>query len=502
MRKSIQLALLVLAFIPSYGQDDVRHKAYMEQLAKDRKAYNDAYIDALRYNRNTPSKQSGSSDESQKLADIIAARSGRETAAQKAERERQNEARYQENKRQEAAFNAQYALKSADETRRRNAIYEPRYQEYLATGFHTFEAKILGDSHVNAVLTPDKQRVNYSPAFPVASIRAREAYTEFKKKENSASFEELFDLVTEFNLAPYTALQALKRMEQRFPDKKALLEASYLFHTASIWGSYKDGNSYPPYYWADENIKKQMLDIFKQYFAAYPAAAMVVATKSNASYSPLKLILEEMKAKKQYKEASELAITALKAPPTWKKDEKLSRALISSMIPFLYYKGSKVRTEDIKQIAAAHQLMPRMMMEWMTGKYEGEPYRTAYRFEGYKAPFAVSYFDNGFDVAMKEIGEGGDADALNTHAIAVAFGRTKEKPKTAIDLWKKAADAGSAWALYNLFAAAWWDFKWYSVNDLPAAKEKLRAFKPATEYDKHVLKNMFDPKKEAIIFIY
>lgn len=476
----------------------------MEQLARDRKAYNDAYIDALRYNRNTPSKQTGSSssDESQKLADIIAARAGRETPAQKAERERQNEARYQENKRQEAAFNAQYALNSADDTRRRNAIFEPRYQEYLAAGFHPFEATVLGDSHVDARLTPDKEKTIYTPAFPVVSIRAKEAFTEFGQKEKTASFEELFDLVTEFNVAPYTALLALKRLEKRFPEKKALLEASYLFHTASIWGSYKDGIKNAPYYWADENIKKQMLDIFKQYFAAYPAAAMVVATKSNPSYSPLKLVLEEMKAKKQYKEASEVAIMALKAPPSWKKDEKLSRALIYSMAPFLYYKGSKVRTDDMKQIAVAHQIMPRMMIEWMTGKYEGEPYRTAYQFEGYKAPFANSYFDNGFDVVMKEIGEGGDGDALNTHAIAVAFGRTKEKPKTAVELWKRAADAGSAWGLYNLYAAAWWDFKWYSVKDLPAAKEKLRTFKPGSEYDKAVLNNMFDLKKEAIHFIY
>lgn len=503
MRKSIQLAILVLASVSSFAQDDVRHKAYMEQLAKDRKAYNDAYIDALRYNRNTPSaKQSGSSDESQKLADIFAARAGRETPAQKAERERQNEARYQENQRQQAAFRQTYAQNSADETRRRNAIYEPRYQEYLAAGFHSFEAKVFGDTHVNGSLTPDKQRTIYTPAFPVASIRAREAYTEFKRKENTASFEELFDLVTEFNLAPYTALLALKKLEKRFPEKKALLEASYLFHTASVWGTYNDGFTSAPYRWADEDIKKQVLDIYKQYFASYPAAAMLVATKANPDFSPLNLILAEMKARKQYKEASELAIMALKAPPSWKKNEKLSRALITSMISYLYYKGSKVRADDMKQIAAAHQIMPRIMMEWMTGKYEGEPYRTAYQFEGYKAPFAVSYFENGFDLAMKEIGESGDADALNTHAIAVAFDRTREKPKTAVELWKKAADAGSAWGLYNLFAAAWWKFKWYSVTDLPAAKEKLSTFKPATEYDKAVLKNMFDLKNESIIFIY
>ena len=85
---------------------------------------------------------------------------------------------------------------------------------------------------------------------------------------------------------------------------------------------------------------------------------------------------------------------------------------------------------------------------------------------------------------MKILGQAGDGDALNAYAMGVAFGKQKESPKKALEMWQAAVDNGSAWAAYNLVAATGWGFKWYSKKDIAAAGEKWLSLKPATEDDK------------------
>lgn len=375
MKTQLLSFVLALTSTLAFSQpEDARHKREMEQQEKDMKAYNKEYIDALRYNRNTPSKSSSgssSSSASQDLADIFAARAGRETSAQKAARLKENKARYQEYQKQEAAFREAYFAKSAAETRARNIIYEPRFKEYLSAGFHPWEAGRLGDSHVDAKLTPDRQSTIYSPAFPSASIRAREAFLEYKQKKQTAGFEELFDLITDFNVAPYSAKLALQDLEKRFPEKKELIDLSYPYHTASVWGRYQGGNAKPIYYFAPDSIKNQMIEIFEKALRTQPEAAMFIAAKANYSYNPIKLVVQRNSSKAFFPEAVRLVTTLLKTTPDGPLDLFGSKFQVRGYSFIFKNPMYRANAADIKAIADVHKVLPRLVVEWMNDVDDG-----------------------------------------------------------------------------------------------------------------------------------
>ncbi|RYY49098.1 MAG: hypothetical protein EOO06_08205 [Chitinophagaceae bacterium] len=496
--KKIALSLLLAAlYAGSFAQPgDARHKNYMDQLEKERKEYTQQYIDALRYNRNTPSKTStaGSTDQSQNLADIFAARAGRETAAQKAAREKLETARYEAYQKQQAEWTANYRATSERDEAIRNSIFLPRYNEYLSAGFTPLDAKVLGNSHVGHRLSADKQRNIYSPAFPPASLRAMEAFKTYQQKQNTAGFEELFDLVTDFNIAPTTVVNALQQMEKRFPEKKELIKASYLFQTASFWGKYNDPGA-APYMFAADDIKKQMLDIYEYGLKTQEAAAIFLASKAERQTTPAKLIIDKYNTKAGFPEALRLSMLVLSTKPEWGKNPELSKFLFHRYNSIFMNPQYKASAADLKQLAAVHQVTPGAVVQWLndaTWEYDRVRYDASY---GFVPPFRQSYSKNGFDLALKELGEAGDMNSLNVYALGVAFGMSKEKPKNAMNMFKRAADGGSPYALFNLIEADRWGTKWYSKDDLKEALARLKTFKLAPGEDKSLLPYYFDMEK-------
>ncbi|RYY69510.1 MAG: hypothetical protein EOO13_09305 [Chitinophagaceae bacterium] len=493
------LSFILLSVTSVSGQyGDAYHRADVEKINKERKAYTDAYIDALRYNRNTTIKNSSpnngsAADAARQLADIFAGRAGRETAAQKAERLKRESENYELYLKKKAEDEQKYSDYRKDDEERRNSILLPMKALYKAAGFTGYETEILGYSHLHSKLTSDKQKNIYSFEFVPQSVAAKDALIEFNNRFNSASFEELFDLVSSFNIAAFTALTSLQKLEKRFPEKKAIIGASYMMHTASFWGKYNDNTYLPQYDKAEEGVKKTMLDIFRNWLKTYPEGAMMVASQAHPQYNPLKIIAAQTFENGDYDEAAQVAILALQAPLLWKDDLGKSRDAIAAFSNiFRHPKHKKLylfTAADIKGIAENHGLPARMVIEWLTGE-ETDKYTTAGKWrDEYAHTFKLTYGESGYDKILKELGENGDGDALNAYAYGLAFGVSKGKPASAVALWNKAADSGSSWAMYNLLLATKWGFKWYGPKDLQAAREKLKTFKPATKFDQYVYNN-------------
>jgi hypothetical protein len=489
-------AILIFTFFlcttahAQYG--DAYHRANQEQINKQQKAYTDAYIDALRYNRNTSAKSSGSADTkaAQELADLFAARAGRETSTQKAARLQKEQQDYQTYLQKKAVADKASADYFKDDRERRNLILEPLYAMYKEAGFPHYEAEYLSYSHLGDVLTADKQKHIYTYKLNEQSYRARESFIEFNKKLPTAGFDELFYLISDFNIASYSALIAMEKLEQRFPGKKEVLDAVGLLNTANFWGNGTEGGGVQ-YASAGKQVQEKMLNSFAQWFVKYPEGAVQVTLKADPYYNPLKLLARQADEKKDYEMSGRIAVLSLLQPKTWSKDPVRSKEYIHSFAGTLGRAKNKnadlFNTDDIKKIAANHEVPLHNVVEWLCSN-ETDKTVTASKYGWeYLQPFTKSYWEYEYDEVMKTLGLAGDGNALNIYAIAVAFGKQKEKPKMAIEYWAQAANAGSTWAMYNLLAASGWGFKWYKSADFATAKELWKTFKPATDYDKEVL---------------
>jgi len=476
-----------------YG--DAYHKADAEKINKDQKAYTDAYIDALRYNRNA--KTTGSqanagngADAAQQLADIFAARAGRETSSQKAARVKAEQEAYDTYVARKAADHESYMAAARDDEARENYFLVPKINMYKAAGFEPFEAKILGQSHVRSKLSPDKQIHIYYEVFPHRSVVAMEAFKSFNTNFNTATFEDLFDLIFDFNVAPYSALLAVKKMETRFPEKKELLKASYLLHTASFWGSANDNTYNAPCAYADANVKKMMFDIFYEAFLLYPKGAELVAVKSHPMFNPLKLIADSRLEQKKYKEAFLIARQFLLAPAAEGSNDQDKKESIQAFNRHIgnakLKKTERLSTDDVKTSAANYDITTTRLIEYLT---DAEAvYSTARLYYGkYYFPVTPLFEQGDYENILKELGEKGDAGALNTYAVGVAFGKFGKSPSSAMEMWMKAADAGSSYAITNMCMASKWGLKWYTAEHLALAKQKLKTFKPGTKQDEYIL---------------
>jgi hypothetical protein len=484
------------------AQDDAKHKAYMEQLAKDQKAYTDAYIDALRKNTNSKTKSGGGVDPkaAQELADLFAARAGKETSEQKAARLQKEQQDYQTYLQKKTIADKASAEYWKDDRERRAFILDPLYAMYKEAGIPDYEAEYLSRTHLGDVLTPDKEKHIYTYRNNEQSYKAREAFIEFNKKLPTAGFDELFYLINDFNVIGYSALRAMEKLEQRFPEKKDILDAVGLLNTASYWGEADGG--YSQYNASGKKVQETMLNKFSAWFVKYPEGAMQVTQNADPYYNPVKLLAQQAAEKKDYELAGRIALLSLLKPKTWTKNFSRSREFVSSFAGALSQvikKNEDVFTaDDLKRIAEIHEVPPHNVVEWLSSS-ETDKFCTAGKYGwNYYHPFTISYFE--YSQLMKNLGLAGDGNALNMYAIGVAFGKQKEKPKMAIEYWKQAAAAGSTWAMYNLLAASGWDFKWYKSADFAEAKEIWKTFKPATEYDKYQLKQNEYKIKELLSY--
>jgi hypothetical protein len=470
-----------------YG--DAYHKANQEKINKEQKAYTDAYIDALRYNRNTSAKSSGSADTkaAQELADLFAARAGRETSTQKAARLQKEQLDYQTYLQKKAIADKASADYFKDDNERRDRILLPLKAMYKEAGFPDFEADYLSRSHLVDKLSVNREKHIYTYEVNERSYRAREAFMEFNKISGTAGFEELFYLISDFNVLGYSALTAMEKLEQRFLGKKPVLDAVGLMNTASFWGDGAESYSSGQFYYSGKVIQEKMLNNFVKWFDKYPEAAMQVASKASPDANPFKVLAKQEIDKKEYASATRFILLALQTPKSWGKDIERSRNAIKTFSSVFYDKKSELdktackkinfTAADIREIATNHEVPARMVLEWLCGMQTNKLATS-----GYDGGIVIFRATN-FAALLKGLGEQGDHDAMNAYALRVGFDEQKENPKQAIGMWQQAARGGSTWAMYNMLVASTWQLKWYKPEHLASAKELWKNFVPSTPYD-------------------
>ena len=487
MKKTKLLVLFILIAVSVLNAQPP--KTYNEtQREKETKAYNDAYLKALQYNSNSSNNSNGGVDAkaAQELADLFAARAGRETSTQKEERLKKEKEAYAAYARQQAINHQQMVDHYKDEEERRNSIFLPLKKMYQDAGFPDFEASYLADGHVLVSLSADKQKNLFEFGENEVNYHAKIAYEEFNKKINTGDFAELFSLLSDFKTASWSCFTAMEKLEKRFPEKKSLFEPLALLYTASFWGTANGTAKGLCYY--NGSINNIMLGKFKVWLDKYPQAALKVTADADPQYNPLKIWAAESYKKGEYNDAARYALLSLKSPNDWGRDISRSKYAVKSFYEIIRhpsYKKMEIFTaEDIKEIAQNHQVPARMIVEWLCSN-ETDAIVTAGK---YLSTFCynarLSYKEGGYDKILNTLGKDGDGDALNAYAMGVAFGKQKEKPKQSLEMWKAAAANGSAWAAYNLVAATGWGFKWYSKADIAAAGEIWLSLKPVTEDDK------------------
>ena len=465
-------------------------KTYNEtQREKETKAYNDAYLKALQYNSNSPGNSNGGVDAkaAQELADLFAARAGRETSTQKEERLKKEKEDFALYARQAAIDHKNAVDRLNDEYARKMSIWQPMKQMYLASGFHEDEAGSLAYGHVVGSLSYDNSSSLYKYVENEVNYRAKIAFQEFNSKINKADFAELFFLLGDFKIAAWSCLLAIERLEKRFPEKKEILEPLGLLFTASYWGSAKEKQKG---FCNDRGIIQTfMLDKFKVWMDKYPQAALKIASDSHPEDNPIKMWAIASYKKGNYDEAAGYALSTLTYKNDWGRDLSRSKDAVQSFVEITrhpkYKKMEIFSADNIREIAKNQQVSARMIVEWFCDiKTDDMTTRKKYIDDTYYFKCGSAYYEGGYDKILKTLGQAGDGDALNAYAMGVAFGKQKEKPKQSLEMWKAAAANGSAWAAYNLVAATGWGFKWYSKADIAAAGEIWLSLKPVTEDDK------------------
>ncbi|HEX2682769.1 MAG TPA: hypothetical protein VHL77_02490, partial [Ferruginibacter sp.] len=253
---------------------------------QENKAYNEAYIDALR-RPNTKTTNSGAIDQkaAQELADLFAARAGKETAAQKAAREKMEQERYDAFvKKQEAAYQ-EYRRQADTKQAEEDMIYGPFRKKYELAGFSFGEAEFLALDAKGG-------------HFPAAL-----ALQQFNETVGTAGFEDLFHLVNDFKFTGYSAMKAVDQLKKRFPEKKVLLDAAAINLMIGSWTA-RVGTRYA-YSFLGKDIQSKMLNYFEEAYDKNPELvfAQINAFRLDFFNNPFQLIAYEYSTKKKNKQA-------------------------------------------------------------------------------------------------------------------------------------------------------------------------------------------------------
>ncbi|RYF84517.1 MAG: hypothetical protein EOO03_14695, partial [Chitinophagaceae bacterium] len=172
----------------------------------------------------------------QEMAELWDRRAGRKTAAQiEAERaEARKKFKAQEEKDRENSLQRQKLVLKADARKAWADQVTYRYVEYFnKVGFQSPDVPMMALNWVQEVMVngqPDIEEVYHE-----RSEMAAKAFQQFKRKEQTAGFEELVGLVAEFDMAGYTALKSLEKLKKRFPEKAKAIDILMPFHGTTFW---------------------------------------------------------------------------------------------------------------------------------------------------------------------------------------------------------------------------------------------------------------------------
>ena len=466
-------------------------KTYNEtQREKETKAYNDAYLKALQYNSNSPGNSNGGVDAkaAQELADLFASRKNRTTPEQQAEKQKRDAEAYlaQEKERHE---NIESSYKKyQEEAKIEDPVRKPVVKNYMLAGFDYFEAYYFSNANINMVYSAGNliacKYVENSTFFDLL-----QAKKEFDEKFETASFEQLFLLINEFKITGYTALRALNKLRNRFPEKSAVMDIATFDIMVGYWGMDEDFRT-PSHYIMTDAFGKSfasdyMLNAFEEIYSKQPEFVFNLASNVRMGYyeNPFRDLSWHYEKKKKEKKKlkylelhSKYLLTQMKRPIVYEKSIGLELRVMQDKI-----KGIDITLQDVKEIATANKITPIDVITYFSSYYNVPGYNAMchleYRSYGYIFDDEYYYKGSRSEKWIKQLAKEGDAEGMNCYALRVSAGLEKEDKEAAIDLWKKAADGGSVYALYNLVVATRAGIKGYGAEQYPKAKERWDNFK-------------------------
>lgn len=327
----------------------------------------------------------------------------------------------------------------ADASAKRDAIIstinqkvDAVYQTFLEDGFYSCDAKMMALNWV----VEDKGEVKY--VVDARSKEAAEAHRQYVQKEKIAGFDELLDLVEQFDVAGYTALKALEKLKIRFPEKTALLDL-----LMPVYGF----NFYIPY----GNLRSKIMNWKEPESSFMHAGAAEKAEMNRHQAKWLKenpaaitlLLREKYSDDKTFKELVDYQVKNAHAdvlhdlwlgvtlydpfPDTkvtnirWATEETPYRQLLSF--------------DDFEMIRKHHNISGIQAIE----KAIGNRFMRTFHDNNKKA---TKWLSDLYTDELKRFGDMGDLEALNAYALLTYFEITKSKKENAYLIFKTVMDGG------------------------------------------------------------
>lgn len=471
--RALLFLLTVLFSSLGYGQFN-----YNEQRQKEA----DRYLESIKRGQQyTNTKSSGfkmNEQAVQEMTDMWKRRAGKKTTAQLEAERIANEKKWAENREEREA-----KIKAADELREKNAflkevastIAQMNAPQFTRAGFSAGEANVLGMRWVGTVTINNEIAVREK--YDEQSDRAIQAYSSFLKKENTANFEELMDLVADFDIAGYTAVKSLERIKKRFPEKKELIDVALPFHGINYWkelGEYtitKETETASAYLLGDDAQKAEMNNLLKSWIKAFPELLDQIYY-SYGDNKTFKKLINDVVSKQDKSFLHDIALSAAIAlrfyPPVIVKTTKDMPSL-RQLLTF----------DDFEIIRNYHNLSGIKAIEKVIGDHFMTNY---YNFNDIKKWESDLYTEE-----LKKYADLGDIDAMNAYALLTLRGFTKDNKEAAYPYLKKAADGGLPYPLMLL--REYKNLKQLGIENWGIYKRELEFKKQFNEQERSFIAN-------------
>ena len=326
---------------------------------------------------------------------------------------------------------------------------------FVSAGFTAPEAVGLAMESVGSVKTGNE---TVREIYDERSDRALQAYTTFLKKEATGNFEELMDLVADFDIAGYTAVKSLERLKKRFPGKKDVIDVAIPFHGINYWrvlGAYTimdDIVSASAYLLAGETQNAEMNELLKSWLKASPQ----LIEKIYGHNETFEKLLNDL-IKKQDKEfLHHFALSAAIALPYYPTVLKRKTKEIPSLRQLFTF-------DDFEMIRRYNKISGIQAIEKVRGM--------AFMNNHFDFLEASDFEADLYTEELKKYADGGDAEAMNSYGLHTLKGYTKDTKEAAYSYLKKAADAGLPYPLMLLDKHK--NLKQLGINDWGAYRREL-----------------------------
>lgn len=451
--KLIYLVLAIFFSVQVYGQYQ-----YDEQRQKEA----DRYLESIRKGReysNTKNSEFKMNEQAvQEMTDMWKRRAGKKTSAELEAERIANQKKWEANREEREAIQ-----RTTKELREKKAflkevaatVAQMNAARFVSAGFTAPEAMGLAMESVGSVKAGNE---TVREIYDERSDRALQAYTTFLKKEATGNFEELMDLVADFDIAGYTAVKSLERLKKRFPGKKDVIDVAIPFHGINYWrviGAYTimdDIVSASAYLLAGETQNAEMNELLKSWLKASPQ----LIEKIYGDNETFEKLLNDL-IKKQDKEF-------------------LHHFALSAAIALPYY--PTVLKRKTKEIPSLRQLLTFDDFELI------RRYKNISGMQAIEIVRGMAFMNNHFDFHMvsdfeadlyteelKKYADGGDAEAMNAYGLHTLKGYTKDTKEAAYPYLKKAADAGLPYTLKLLGKHK--NLKQLGINDWGVYRREL-----------------------------